>query len=137
MAKISPIHEDLIKAASDIIKDHYLKHWHSIGAALLTRDGKIFTAFNIDATVGRIAVCAEPIAIAMALKEHIDDLDTIVAVRHPDIERHHSKYEIVPPCGMCREIAIDYDSDIHVIINIDGTPARIPMKDLLPYKYER
>lgn len=137
MATLKPIHEELIRAATDIIRDHYVKHCHSIGAALLTGDGRIFTAFNIDATVGRIAVCAEPISIAMALKEHIVDLDTIVAVRHPDMERHHVNYDIVPPCGMCREIATDYDPEIHVIIDIDGKPARIPMKDLLPHKYQR
>ncbi|MGC8506629.1 MAG: cytidine deaminase, partial [Thermoplasmata archaeon] len=67
----------------------------------------------------------------------IEDLDTIVAVRHPDMERHHRNYEIMPPCGMCREISIDYEPDIHVIINMDGKPARVPMKDLLPYKYQR
>ena len=137
MATLKPMHEELMRAATDIISDHYVKHWHSVGAALLTGDGRVFTAFNIDATVGRIAVCAEPIAIAMALKEHKSDLDIIVAVRHPDIERNHAEYEIVPPCGMCREIATDYDPEIHVIIDIDGKPARIPMKDLLPYKYQR
>ena len=135
MATLKPMHEELMRAATDIISDHYVKHWHSVGAALLTGDGQVFTAFNIDATVGRIAVCAEP--IAMLLKEQKSDLDTIVAVGHPDMERHHEDYEIVPPRGMCREIATDYDPEIHVIIDIDGKPARIPMKDLLPYKYQR
>ena len=65
MATLKPIHEELIRAATDIIRDHYVKHWHSIGAALLTGDGRIFTAFNIDATVGRIADCAESIALAL------------------------------------------------------------------------
>ncbi|MCL5440017.1 MAG: hypothetical protein M1595_03835 [Candidatus Thermoplasmatota archaeon] len=60
------------------------------------------------------------------------DLDAIVAVRHPEMENCYVEYEIVPPCGMCREIATDYDSEIHVIIDINGKPATIPMKDLLP-----
>ena len=65
------------------------------------------------------------------------DLDTIVAVRHRAMENRHVDDEIVPPCGMCREIATDYDSEIHVIIDINGKPVIIPMKDLLPYKYQR
>ena len=47
----------------------------------------------IEAMVDRIAGCAEP--VAMALKKHIMDLDTIVAVRHPDMENRHVDYEIV------------------------------------------
>ena len=47
--------------------------------------------------VDRIAGCAEP--VAMALKKHIMDLDTIVAVKHPDMENRHVDYGIVTPCG--------------------------------------
>jgi len=127
----------LIHEATEIIKKHYRKHWHSVGCALLTSDGSIYTSFNIDATVGRIAVCAEPIAIAQALKDGKNRFDTIVAVRHPDPEKGHDKYEIIPPCGMCREISTDYDMDIGVLIETDGKTLKMKMRDLLPYKYTR
>lgn len=128
---------ELIQEATDIIKKHYRKHWHSVGCALLTSDGSIYTSFNIDATVGRIAVCAEPIAIAQALKDRKNRFDTIVAVRHPDPEKGHDKYEIIPPCGMCREISTDYDMDIGVLIETEGKTRKMKMRDLLPYKYTR
>ena len=128
---------ELIQEATEIIKKHYRKHWHSIGCALLTSDGSIYTSFNIDATVGRIAVCAEPIAIAQALKDGKNRFDTIVAVRHPDPEKGHDKYEVIPPCGMCREISTDYDMDIGVLIETDGKTLKMKMRDLLPYKYTR
>ncbi|MFG1460010.1 MAG: cytidine deaminase [Thermoplasmataceae archaeon] len=127
----------LIHEATEIIKKHYRKHWHSVGCALLTSDGSIYTSFNIDATVGRIAVCAEPIAIAQALKDGKNRFDTIVAVRHPDPEKGHDKYEVIPPCGMCREISTDYDMDIGVLIETDGKTLKMKMRDLLPYKYTR
>ena len=127
----------LIHEATEIIKKHYRKHWHSVGCALLTSDGSIYTSFNIDATVGRIAVCAEPIAIAQALKDGKNRFDTIVAVRHPDPEKGHDKYEVIPPCGMCREISTDYDMDIGVLIKTDGKTVKMKMRDLLPYKYTR
>ena len=101
----------------------------------MTGKGQVFTAYNIGATVDRIAVCAE--SIALALKERISDLDTIVAVRHPEMENRHVDYEIVPPRGMSRELSTDYEFGIHVIINIDGKPSGVPMKDILPYKYKR
>ena len=126
-----------IQEATEIIKKHYRKHWHSVGCALLTSDDSIYTSFNIDATVGRIAVCAEPIAIAQALKDGKRRFETIVAVRYPDPEKGHDKYEIIPPCGMCREIATDYDMDISVLIEEGGKTLKMKMIDLLPYKYKR
>ena len=128
---------ELIHEATEIIKKHYRKHWHSVGCALLTSDGSIYTSFNIDATVGRIAVCAEPIAIAQALKDGKNRFDTIVAVRHPDPEKGHDRYEVIPPCGMCREISTDYDMDIGVLIETDGKTLKMKMRDLLPYKYTK
>ncbi len=128
---------EIIQQATEIIKRHYRKHWHSVGCALRTSDGSIYTSFNIDATVGRIAVCAEPIAIAQALKDGKNRFHTIVAVRHPDPEKGHDKYEIIPPCGMCREISTDYDMDIGVLIETEGKTRKMKMRDLLPYKYTR
>ena len=128
---------EIIQQATEIIKRHYRKHWHSVGCALRTSDGSIYTSFNIDATVGRIAVCAEPIAIAQALKDGKNRFHTIVAVRHPDPEKGHDKYEIIPPCGMCREISTDYEMDIGVLIETEGKTQKMKMRDLLPYKYTR
>ena len=49
-----------------------------------TRDGRIITGVNIDTYVGRMAVCAEAIAIGRSITEAGDKgIDTIVAVRHP------------------------------------------------------
>ena len=54
---------ELIAAASEAIKRRYRNDWQEVGAALRTRDGRIVTGVNIDAYIGRIAVCAEAIAI--------------------------------------------------------------------------
>ena len=50
-----------------------------------TRSGKIFTGVNLDAYLGRMAVCAEAVALGRAVVETGGDagIDTIVAVRHP------------------------------------------------------
>ena len=49
-----------------------------------TRSGKIFTGVNLDAYLGRMAVCAEAVALGRAFVDLGDDgIDTIVAVRHP------------------------------------------------------
>lgn len=58
--------------------------------------------------MGRIAVCAEAVAIGMAAAAGDTDIDTIVTV-----DRHG---HIVPPCGMYRELISDYSADCRVIL---------------------
>jgi cytidine deaminase len=109
-----------------------------VACALRTHAGNVYTAIHLDATVGRIAVCAEPIAIGMAVAAGDTDLDTIVAVRHPrpkDIDR---SIPIVSPCGMCRETLTDYGPEMHVLLpGPDGGWERSPVGVLLPIKYTR
>ena len=58
--------KELIEAASGAIKKRYRNEWQEVGAALRTRDGRVVTGVNIDAYIGRIAVCAEAIAVGRA-----------------------------------------------------------------------
>ena len=72
--------QELIEAATGAIRSRYRNEWQEVGAALRTRDGRIVTGVNIDAYIGRIAVCAEAIAVGRAITESGDQgIDTIVA----------------------------------------------------------
>ena len=85
-----------------------------------TRDGRIVTGVNIDAYIGRIAVCAEAIAIGRAITETGDHgIETIVAVRHPK-PGEPGKIAVVSPCGICRELIHDYDAKARVIVPDGG-----------------
>ncbi len=126
----------LIETAKETIRKGYKEDWHSIGASLRTKDGQVFSSIHFDATVGRISVCAEPIAMANAIMAGHEKLDTIVAVKHPNEKRGRTDYEVVSPCGMCREMITDYDSDTKVIIKTLEGLKKVYMKDLLPYKYK-
>jgi hypothetical protein len=53
----------LIAAARDAITARYRPDWHVVGAALRTRAGRVFTGVHLEANVGRIAVCAEAVAL--------------------------------------------------------------------------
>ena len=61
--------KELIAAATDAISKRYRNDWQEVGAAMRARDGRIVTGVNIDAYIGRIAVCAEAIAIGRAITE--------------------------------------------------------------------
>jgi cytidine deaminase len=130
--------KELIAAAAKAIKGRYRNEWQEVGAAMRTRDGRIVTGVNIDAYVGRGAVCAEAIAIGRAITETGDKgIDTIVAVRHPK-PGEPGKIAVVSPCGTCRELIHDYDAKARVIVpNGKAAPTVARIGELLPNKYRR
>ena len=77
----------LVEAASDAIRRRYRYDWQEVGAALRTRSGKVFTGVSLDAYLGRMAVCAEAVALGQAITVAGETgIETIVAVRHPPPE---------------------------------------------------
>jgi len=137
-AALSAMDRELIAAARDAIKRRYRNEWQEVGAALRTRDGRIITGVNIDAYLGRMAVCAEAVAIGRAITEAGDQgIDTIVAVRHPKPDEKDQTIAVVSPCGSCREIIYDYDAKARVIVPNGGEGAVATIAELLPNKYVR
>ena len=125
----------LVAAAQDVIKRRYRPDWHVVGAALRLGSGQIFTGVHLEANVGRIAVCAEAIALGRAITEiGSNDIQTIVAVYH----RADGTIVVVAPCGMCREMISDYAPSATVLVpTTDGSFVRRAIADLLPAKYMR
>lgn len=129
---------ELIEAAREAIRSRYRDDWQEVGAALRTRDGRIVTGVNIDAYLGRMAVCAEPVAIGRAITEAGDKgIETIVAVRHPKPGETDRTIRVVSPCGMCREVIHDYDAKARVIVPNGNSEDVVSISDLLPNKYKR
>jgi cytidine deaminase len=130
--------EELIEAARAAIKGRYRDEWQEVGAALRTRDGRIVTGVNIDAYLGRMAVCAEAVAIGRLITETGDTgIETIVAVRHPSPNEKDQTITVVSPCGSCRELIHDYAPQARVIVPNGKTLAAVSIGELLPNKYIR
>ena len=137
-AKLTAKDKALIAAAREAIKARYPNEWQEVGAALRTRDGRIITGVNIDAYLGRMAVCAEAVAIGRAITEAGDQgIETIVAVRHPKPGEQDRSIAVVSPCGSCREIIYDYDAKARVIVPNGESETVASITDLLPNKYVR
>lgn len=136
--KLTAKDKELIDAATTAIKSRYRNDWQEVGSALRTRDGRLVVGVNLDAYVGRGAVCAEAVAIGTALTAKGDKgIETIVAVRHPK-PGEPGEVAVVSPCGACRELIHDYDAKARVIVP-DGTngPTVVTIGELLPNKYRR
>jgi cytidine deaminase len=118
--------EKLIAAARSIIAKRFKEDYHHVGAALRTKSGEIFAAVHLEAYVGRVAVCAEAIAIGMAAAAGDTEIETIVAVNRQG--------QLMSPCGMCRELISDYSPGCKVIMTEQES---ILISELLPHKYQR
>jgi cytidine deaminase len=128
MEKIS---SELIDAAFRCFSKIPANENHSVVASVLTKDNKIFTAFNVHHFTG--GPCAEPAAFGTAAAQGYlpHDLTHVVAV----IDKG-GKGGVINPCGKCRQIMLDLCPEIQVVIVAEEDEIRIvPCKDLLPYAY--
>ncbi len=108
-----------------------------VAAAVRSRDGRIWTGLHLGTTVGRMSVCAEPIALGRALLAGDGTAETIVAVRHPKPEETDRELAVVSPCGACRELILDHWPDALVILNEPGGLMKLPARLMLPAPYRR
>lgn len=101
-----------------------------IGAALLCKNGEIYTGTNVENASYGLTNCAERTAIFKAVSEGVQEFDTMVVVA--DTERP------IPPCGACRQVILEFGEDIQVILaNLKGDYQQYQIKDLLPGAFNR
>ncbi len=104
----------------------------SVGAALLTESGKVYTGANIENASFSPTVCAERVAIFKAIN---------------DGERHFSAIAVsggksgslpeedFPPCGVCRQVMAEFcDSEFVIILSEDGKKA-FTLSEILPLRF--
>ena len=128
----------LVEAASEAIRKRYRYDWQEVGAALRTRSGKIFAGVSLDAYLGRMAICAEAVALGQAITNAGETgIEMIVAVRHPPPEDKDRPIAVVSPCGACRELIWDYDRNARVIVPGANGPETVAISELIPNKYSR
>jgi cytidine deaminase len=129
--------EALVAAARDVLLALHRPFWHTVGAAIRSHDGRIWTGIHLGSTVGRLQVCAEPIAFGRALIEGDGTIATAVAVRHPKDDEDERAVAVVSPCGACRELIVDYAPDAWVIVPTLTGLTKLPIRALLPLPYRR
>ena len=125
---MNEVDDELIEVARKLMLDRYVDGKHQIGSALRTRTGRIFQGVHVEANCGRITLCGEAVAIGSAATSGDTDIVQIVAVTESG--------DIVPPCGMCRELIADYSDDARVILDDGEGPYATPVSTLLPNKFD-
>lgn len=127
----------LVEAARGVLLQHYRPFWHTVAAALRGLDGRIWTGVHLGTTVGRLSVCAEPVALGRAILEGDGTVGTIVAVRHPKPEETDREIAVVSPCGACRELLMDHAPQALVVVPGPLGLLKLPARALLQLPYRR
>lgn len=88
----------------------------NVGAALLTKSGKVYTGCNIENSAFSPSVCAERTAIFKAVSEGEKEFEAIAIVGGRD--RKFKDY--TPPCGVCRQVMLEFcKPDFKIILGKD------------------
>jgi cytidine deaminase len=99
----------LIKMAIEAREKAYVPYsGFKVGAAILTKEGKVFTGCNIESASYSPTICAERTALAKAVSEGYRDIDAVVVVG--------SLGKLSYPCGVCRQMIREFGEDIKIIV---------------------
>lgn len=96
-----------------------------VGAALLGKDGKMYTGVNVENSSFGGTICAERTAFVKAISEGCMEFEAI-AVVSSDGEAW--------PCGICRQFMKEFcEDDFKIITGNDEDSLRVyTMKEILP-----
>ncbi|UCC33875.1 MAG: cytidine deaminase [Candidatus Bathyarchaeota archaeon] len=122
---------ELVEAAKEAADRLHVDDVHEVAAALRTLNKRIVTGIHIEANVGFADVCGEVAAICTAVSEGYRSFETIVAIWGDG----KGNYELLSPCGRCREVISDFNKDAWVIVGSLEHPYKVKISDLLPLKY--
>jgi cytidine deaminase len=122
--------EKLIEAAREARERAFAPYSNfKVGAALRTKEGKIYTGCNIESATYGLTMCAERTAIWKAVSEGEIEFAEIAVVADTE--------ELTPPCGSCRQIIWEFCGDIPVIFaNLSGKNEVLKMSELLPRAFD-
>ena len=127
--------KELISAAIEARKNAYAPYSSfAVGAALLTKDGKIYTGCNIESASYSPTCCAERVAFFGAVSHGERSFDAIAVVGG---RYNTDDIGICPPCGVCRQVMSEFcNGDFKIILADDmGEIRTFSLDELLPERF--
>jgi cytidine deaminase len=104
----------------------------SVGAALLTKSGKIYTGANVENSAFSPSVCAERVAIFKAINDGEREFSKIAVAGGKAGEGEKSEF---PPCGVCRQVMAEFcKEDLQVILSEKRS---VKFSELLPFGFKK
>ena len=125
---------NLIERAEEARKRAYAPYSDfSVGAALLTGSGRVYTGCNIENASFSPTLCAERTAFAKAISEGETSFVSIAVV---GAKRGEKADKPCPPCGVCRQFMREFCKDDFTVLLSEGKDVRaLTLQELLPHSF--
>ena len=122
---------ELIKEALEARKMAYTPYSHfNVGAALLTKDGRVYRGCNIENASYTPSNCAERTAFFKAVSDGIMDFSAIVGG-----PAKTGRLSICSPCGVCRQVMMEFcdPKTFKIILGTDESDFKVyTLEQMLP-----
>lgn len=124
--------EKLVELAIDARKMAYVPYSnHSVGAALLTKNGKIYKGCNIENAAYGPTNCAERTAFFKAVSEGEREFEAIAIVGGLNDSK---ELHVCAPCGVCRQVMMEFcdPKTFKIILSDSDDIYTYTLEELLP-----
>ena len=125
--------QELMQAAEAARDNAYAPYSHfHVGAALLTKDGRVFCGCNIENASFGATNCAERTAIFAAVAAGVRDFSAIAIVGG----RAGDAPGFCAPCGICRQVIAEFGgADLRILLGNSKKYDSYAVADLLPLAF--
>lgn len=106
-----------------------------VGAALLTKSGKVYHGCNIENAAYTPTNCAERTAFFKAVYDGEREFEKIAVVGGADGVEADA---LCAPCGVCRQVMMEFcnpETFKIVLANGEGNHLELTLKEMLPYGF--
>ena len=127
--------KELMVAANEARKFAYTPYSHfKVGAALLTKSGKLYTGCNIENSSYTPTVCAERTAVFKAVSEGESDFAVIAVVGG----KEENPLEFCSPCGVCRQVLAEFcGEDFRILLGNPDKFQSYTVDEILPFSFTK
>ena len=99
-----------------------------VGAALLCKDGQVYTGVNVENSSYGGTICAERTAFVKAISEGEREFVKIAIA---------GSIKNLVPCGMCRQFRSEFGTDLDIVYeDKDGNIVETTLKVLFPNEFK-
>lgn len=100
----------------------------AVGAAILTKSGKVYGGCNIENSSYPVGCCGERTALFKAVSEGEHDFEALALIA--DTPGPCS------PCGMCRQAISEFKVPKIIMANLKGDVKVVTLEELLPFAFQ-
>ena len=129
--------EELVKKAYEAQRFSYSPYSNfQVGAALLTKRGKVYTGCNIENAAFSPTNCAERTAFFKAVSEGEKEFAAIAVVGNKK-DAPSEEWEFCTPCGVCRQVMLEFvnPEEFYIYSGKGEEVKTFTLKELLPESF--